>query len=232
MSKASAVIVCPDPGESYWQLGEPPAPPAGLTLIGWREEPRPVDGGVPAVVAEIIAGALTNSMRVTFLHADLQSPLDATDWQSAAAPGEFVRALPRGRLAARIMARLKRQPEAFLLCCTRDRNTAVRLFDSPDWCLQGQVALLSSAESRPPNLDFEVVAALLGDGWARQVSELHSEGVCGALRPGVDGDVAGLLTVTPGLHEALLTYLERATRAAGWNWQVLPETQFADFLAD
>ena len=201
MSKRSTVIVCPDPVESYWQLGEPPAPPAGLTLIGWKEDPRPVDAGVPPVVAAIIASALTHSMRVTFLHPDLRSPVDATDWQSAAAPGDSVRALPQGRLAARIMARLKRQPEAFQLYSTCDHNTAVKLFDVPDWCLQGQVALLSSAESPPPNLDFQSVTALLGDSWARRVSELHSEGICGALRPGVDGDVAGLLTVTPGLHE-------------------------------
>jgi hypothetical protein len=46
------------------------------------------------------------------------------------------------------------------------------------------------------------------------------------LRPGVDGDVAGLLSLTDGFDRSVLAVLERETQLAGFDWALLPESVF------
>jgi hypothetical protein len=50
------------------------------------------------------------------------------------------------------------------------------------------------------------------------------------LRPGVDGDVAGLLSLTDAIEQAVLAALESETRHAGFDWELLPEDAFIDLL--
>jgi hypothetical protein len=51
--------------------------------------------------------------------------------------------------------------------------------------------------------------------------------VIGVVRPGVDGDLAGLLTLTAEAREASLAALEREARRESFDWSVLREEVFA-----
>ena len=111
---------------------------------------------------------------------------------------------------------------------TRRPDTAVRLFDDAGfpWWLQGQVVLLSGPDAPPPDIDEEMLLALFGEDWTNHAASL-APGIEGVLRPGVDGDVAGLLSLTDAFEQVLLATLERDTRNAGFDWALLSEEAFA-----
>jgi hypothetical protein len=112
---------------------------------------------------------------------------------------------PQG-LKERADAVLKRQPVMVDLVSTRDRRVAAGLFDDPGypWCLQGQVALLSAPDSPPPLVDRETLFAVFADGWEQNAQRLRGAGIFGLLRPGVDGDVAGVFTLADDAGQALV----------------------------
>ena len=56
---------------------------------------------------------------------------------------------------------------------------------------------------------------------------VSSRGLIAVVRPGVDGDVAGLLTLAIDAREASLAALERECRHAAFGWAVVTEDQFA-----
>ncbi|MDZ7622048.1 MAG: hypothetical protein U5O69_06575 [Candidatus Competibacteraceae bacterium] len=124
-------------------------------------------------------------------------------------------------------------PATILLLSTRRPETVVRLFDDAryPWWLQGQVGLLSAPEAAPPDCDRLALLALLGDSWAARVASLSRSGVLGILRPGVDGDLAGLLSFSHAFEESVLIALEREVRRSGDAWAVLTEDAFSRQLA-
>jgi hypothetical protein len=99
------------------------------------------------------------------------------------------------------------------------------------WWLQGQVALLSEPEAPPPDVAAEALLALIDDDWASRIGALVGEGVMGVVRPGVDGDVAGVLSMTAAFEQNLLAALEREAVEAGFSWAVLSEEEFGRQLA-
>lgn len=70
-----------------------------------------------------------------------------------------------------------------------------------------------------------------GGDWARHIDQLTSSGVVGLLRPGVDGDVAGLFSFTRQTHHNLLNALEQEARRAGLSWMLVSEADFAQRLS-
>ncbi len=60
---------------------------------------------------------------------------------------------------------------------------------------------------------------------------LASLGVAAIVRPGVDGDVAGIMSASDSFERQLLSSLEREASQSGFSWRVLPEDRFADELA-
>lgn len=56
---------------------------------------------------------------------------------------------------------------------------------------------------------------------------LDANGVEGVLRPGVDGDAAGLFTWTETIERAILDALEREARADALECVDVPEAGFA-----
>jgi hypothetical protein len=219
------IFVCRDPLRAEWQLG--PLPPAAgrMMLIGWKQEPEPVDGGVPAAVAAVLTRALTSLGRVTFPSSMVQasatsgwSRIGSDDVRGLAAP-----------FTGRVAAAMKGTPGHVVLVSTTDSETARQAFDDPGypWWMQGQVLLMSASNAAPPDIDREQLLALLDQDWARGAERLARSGIAGILRPGVDGDLAALLTVTGGVDDASLAALEREARLASFGWSVVAEEAFA-----
>lgn len=98
--------------------------------------------------------------------------------------------------------------------------------------MRGQVVLLSAPAAGPPELDGESVIALIDNqNWSNQEKILTRTGILGTVRPGVDGDVAGLFSLTPAFEADVLSALEIETVRADFEWAILPEHKFREFLA-
>ena len=221
-----SIFVCRDPAGSQWQVGQLPPATGAIALIGWSLTPAPVDGGVPDAVARVLARALTSAARVTFPSSKV----------GAAAPGAWLphdgdsirTGSPKG-VAARVASRLTGAPRDLTLISTTRAETAIGLFDDGafPWWLQGQAVLLSAPDAAPPDVDETALVALFEQRWTAAVAALARFGVQGVVRPGVDGDVAALWTAGSAFERIVLGALERETRAAGFDWAVVPEAEFA-----
>jgi hypothetical protein len=221
-----SMLVCVDPTQECWQLGSLPPVTGRVTLVGWQLPGAAIDCGVPFDIAVALARALTSVACVTFpatgagLAAIRESTVQGTQVRSAG---------PQG-LKERADAVLKRQPSTVDVVSTRDPAVALTLFDDPGypWCLQGQVAFLSAPDSPPPPVDRETLFSVFADGWEENVDRLRGAGIFGLLRPGVDGDVAGMFTLAG--DAALVDALRREAAEAGFGWFLLSENEFKQSL--
>jgi hypothetical protein len=222
----TSIFACRDARGLHWQLGALPPANGRLTLIGWKEAGGGPDAGVPAEVATVLARALTSVARVTFPCSSV-NPVATGVWSPL--DDDLIRGLTGKGLGGRIVAKLRGNPADIPLMSTRRPETAMRLFDDVrfPWWLQGQVVLLSEPDARPPEIDEESLLALFGEEWMKHAASLAPVGIEGILRPGVDGDVAGLLTLTDAFDQVVLAALERETRRAELDWALLPEKAFA-----
>ena len=218
---APSIFACRDPRGAHWQLGSLPPGRGRAALIGWHDPAAQHEGGVPPRIAAVIARALTSAARVTF-PSSVIAPAATADWSPS--DGDEVRVLPGRSVRGRITARLRGLPSVVMLISTRQPASAMRLFDDPGfpWSLQGQLALLSRPDAPPPPIDERTLLALFGDDRAS-----HTAGLEGILRPGVDGDVAGLWSLAESFEQTTLAALERETRAAGFDWAMVTEDVFA-----
>jgi hypothetical protein len=225
----ASIFACRDARGREWQLGPLPPDRGRLTLIGWSQPAETRDAGVPEDVALVLARGLTSVARVTF-PSSLVSPI-ATSMMTVWSPldGDLVRVLTAKGFGGRIVAKLRGTPPHIALTSTRRPETARRLFDDGaiPWWLQGQVVLLSEPDAPPPDIDEESLLGLFGEEWARRAVSLAPAGVAGVVRPGVDGDVAGLLTLAEPFEQVVLAALERETQLAGFDWEQLLESEFA-----
>lgn len=115
---------------------------------------------------------------------------------------------------------------------TRDANVAVRLFDDPEfpWWLQGQAVLLSRADAESPDIDQRTIVTLLHDDWARRAATLATRGIEAVVRPGVDGDVAGIFSLSEAFDEQLLASLKREAHQDGITFSVVSEAALLEPL--
>ena len=222
----TSLFACRDARSRQWQLG--PLPPAAgrFTLLGWSQTVERRDAGVPDEVARVLARALTSVSRVTFPCSFVNS-IATSGWSPF--DDDLIRALTDKGIAGRIVAKVKRTPPDLALMSTVRPESAVRLFDDAGfpWWMQGQVVLLSDPDTPPLEIGQASLLALFDDDWTKQAALLARVGVRGIVRPGVDGDVAGLLSLTDAFEQAVLGALERETRVAGIAWSLVPETAFA-----
>jgi hypothetical protein len=58
MSRVKAILVCLDQADPKWELPVDTGRGVERCMIGWVTDPPPVDAGVPAEVAQILAGVL------------------------------------------------------------------------------------------------------------------------------------------------------------------------------
>ncbi len=222
----TSIFACRDARGAQWQLGPLPPATGRLTLIGWKQTPEPHDAGVPEEVAPVLARALTSVARVTFPCSSVK-PVATSGWSPM--DGDLVRVLTGKGFGERIVARLKGKPPDITVMSTRRPETAMRLFDDPSfpWWQQGQVVLLSDPDAPPRDIDEETLLALFGENWTQHAASLAPIGIAGILRPGVDGDVAGLLSLTDAFDQAVLAALVSETQGAGFKWALMPEEAFA-----
>ncbi len=226
----TAIIACPDPRGAEWRLGPLPPVEGRMTLIGWRQGPEYVGGGVSESVTRVLARALTSVARVTFPSSTVD-PVATSAW--SASGGDFTRVLVQQGFGGRLVARLRGTPSEVALISTRRPGSVRALFKEAGfpWWLQGQVALLSEPDAPPPDIAADALLALIDDDWASRVVALAGESVVGVVRPGVDGDVAGVLSLTPPFEQSLLAALEREAVEAGFSWATLGEEEFGRQLA-
>jgi len=119
------------------------------------------------------------------------------------------------------------------LLSTVEPQTLVAAFDDPDhpWWMQAQILLLSDRSAAPPDLDHAAAFALCDDLWVKKGRDLLARGLTGLVRPGVDGDVAGLWIPDPAQRSAVLGALEARARGTGHPWRELDEPSFAEQLS-
>lgn len=227
----TAIFACPDAREPHWQLGHLPPKTGRFALIGWKEPGDVIEAGVPEAVAQMLARAFTAVARVTFL----ADPAGLDGWTPL--KGDAIRTLASKGIASRVAAKLKGAPSEIALVSTRHPETAMRLFDDAGfpWWQQGQIILFAGEE--PPQregerddagaLDKQTVLDLFDDDWTARAMPLVSKGVTGVVRPGVDGDVAGLLSLTEGFLHTALEAVARQARFAGFDFEIVPEKELA-----
>ena len=120
------------------------------------------------------------------------------------------------------------------LLSTRREEAVLGLFDDADhpWWLQGQFALLSPLAA-PPRLSEErpLPSEVVVEEWASCLGDLAEAGVVAVLRPGVDGDVAGLASRSPDILRQLLEQVCRAAADFGLAFHVAPEDSFMERLS-
>lgn len=225
MTGHASLVICRRPQGRHWQLG-PLSPARGhVALLGWRLDPPHTDAGAPAPIDRILAGALTGCGRVTFLWPQ--------DEAGRAEDDDIVYCTDPATGLSRLGAQLAGQPDRLGLMATRNAETAARMFDLAgfDWTQQGQLALVSIAEALPPVLDRATILDLLSDGWLQRCAEFEGGPVRVVLRPGIDGDVAGLFSADSQVESRLLDALAEACQAAGATWSEAEDEQgFADRL--
>jgi len=208
-----AIFACRDPRSSRWQLGLSPPAIGRLTLIGWGAVPITNDADLPEGVVSVLARALAASARVTF-------PCSTVGRSTAAAWSML------GEDQIRTLGKV-------VLVSTRSPETTALLFRDPGfpWWLQGQAVLLSSVGAAPPDISRRSFLALFDEKWMEQAALLASCGVDGILRPGVDGALAGVFSLTGRFEQALLTALKEEAQAQSFDWSLLSEEAFAEALA-
>jgi hypothetical protein len=127
------------------------------------------------------------------------------------------------------MAAAKGAAGRMTLVSTRNPEIVMKAFNDPayPWWLHGQVLLLSAKDGAPPDMERGQLLALSDEDWTTAAHRLAPLGISGVLRPGVDGDVAGLFCLTEGFYEVGLAALEREARAASFGWSIVTEDDFA-----
>lgn len=203
-----------------------PGPDHHAGLLGWIADRRPVDAGVPAAVADLVARAFVRVGMVTFL-SPLPAGVRAADgWSRLDRDGGTgaVRALrppPLQRLTGGWTAPLR---------ATTDPSVAARLFDAQGfpWEQRGQVVFLSADRATPPPLTYrQVMEAFHGhpplDGQALR----RNAGITAAVFAGVDGDFVEMHAFDDATWNGLVGALEAEARGRGLGWRVVDGDRFA-----
>jgi hypothetical protein len=179
--------------------------------------------------AGVLARGLTAVARLTFPSSAIDVPVGEA-W--SAHGDDMVRQLTSHGAGGHAKAIFNGRPKKVVLVSTRAPATVMTAFDDAQypWWLQGQVLMLSAVDE-PPDVDLEKLFAYFDKEWTRQAAALSAHGLVGMMRPGVDGDVAGLLALEAALDPAFLGRLEHETRLAGLGWEVVDERTFAAGLA-
>lgn len=225
----NSLFICDDPAGPWWQLGHLPPAHGRMLMLGWSRPEGMVDSGIPDDLAVTIASAICSVAKATFPVAD------AVARRLADIGGEGSNAVSRVSAAPLQAARaiFSGRPASVMLLTTRAPTLATLLFSDPDfpWHLQGQAAILSMPHQHVPAVDYTTLSALVDGHWEDRAEGLHSAGIAGLIRPGVDGDVLGIYTFTQQFHEQITSALERTTQSAGLAWARLSERDFSDLIA-
>lgn len=221
------IVVSTSAWASHWQLCGILGTPTSI-LLGWCQTPAPVDAGVPGDVADLLSRALCRGARVSFL------ATRPDDIAARHVPGSYsIRPLAgRGVLNGRLRRWLG-QPADVALVSSSDPGVVRRLFEDEylAWVLQGQYVFLSAASDLAPEL-----GDVLSKAWRRRCEEaamrlIEDHSLTGILRPGVDGDVAGILFRSDAHRESFLAALREEAEKDGMPLAICGEAEFMELLA-
>lgn len=211
------LLLCLSPVGRQWELGSIADLPMPHWLIGWPAARR-TDAGVPAPVRQVLTAALTTLAPVAFL-------TSSTPNASEPYAGGFLLSRIRREIGRRFAMS---GPDA---CWRRERlaQAAESLFDHPvfAWTLRAQLACVCAADVALPAPSQSFVDAMLDEDWTDQLPGLFRHGVQAVLRPGVDGDVALLVSATTAVEARIRDALVRAATATGVRLCELSEEDFA-----
>lgn len=222
-----AIFVCANPVNTFWQLGSLSPVKDEIMLFGWRQPNKSIDSGIPKEISVIFAKALVSTARVSF-------PVFEVPIGTLKNKEDQVCILRTKGLIERIEAMLKHIPSSVLLLSTCHQEIVVKSFEDSfySWCLQGQVVLLSKPDAPPPNIDRRTLLSLINTDWIKRAVHLDSIGISGVLRPGVDGDVIGILFLSNSFKQMLLEALAYQAQLAKFDWSLLSEYNFANNLKE
>ena len=214
------LLLSMDAAGEWWQLGPLPPQRGAFLLVGWPATGD--DGGVPPAIVDALARAFVRFGRVTF-PSSKAAGTRASRWT----------AYGDDHIAAYASAGV---PRALLTLRSTLRASAVReLFDDAahPWWYQGQFALLSRDATRLPDLRpyAALLPTLLEPEWTEALPVLADAGIDAIVRPGVDGDVCGIVCSSVETREAVEACLSRAASEAGMACRLLDEDAFAQAVA-
>jgi hypothetical protein len=228
-----ALVVCRDPSSRLWQLGALPAEEGSVVLIGWKGGSPTFDGEDLHPCALAVVTALTQIARVTFPCSAFGTPRGG-GWVPIDSRSVEIGVVERHSIVSSSVWSLLGRRSRITLASTRDDEFVSWMFDDAEyaWELQGQFAVLSGAADGPPAIlsDFERLDCLFGDEWTKTSRALVPAGAAGVMRPGVDGDLIGVLSSTPQFEALLVESLCNAAVAAGRECAMVSETTFADVI--
>lgn len=199
-------------------------------LLGWRTHPKPFDDGMPDAVGKVLASAMTSLAQVIFLNSDLAQTGNVNEWKSSG--DKTISVLKEPNPLKQLTGFLFGRATHINLIATRTPQQVEQSLDDSMWSWETQIILLNEPEQVLPEIDWQTLLSLFEDDWLLHGSRLQSIGVQAVVRPGVDGCIAGILFLTDAFRHTFLELLENQSRAAGFDWQVLSEANFASALAD
>jgi hypothetical protein len=224
-----SICICFNPANAYWRIGILP-PTGDAMLFGWCFPNKQVDCGVPKEVRDMLVSAIISISRVSFPISEAPHEISQT-WCNC--DKDQVRLLGMGNVVDRVEAMLKGTPSNITFLSTRRRETAVKAFEDAwySWHLQSQIILLSAPDAAPPEIDRWMLLSLINGDWTMRIMDhLRSTGILCILRPGVDGDVIGMIPILPEFKNTLLETLMNQARRTQFDWLLLSEQDFTDKL--
>src|SRR6187431_2040044 len=195
MTARNELLVSSGIPSAHWQLF--PEATGPILMIGWRlATGRSVDDGVPPEVALVLARVLTSLGWVSFFEGS--DPTRATDDQ--------VDAISSTGIGDRVRAAVAGLPKKVYVVSTRRPELAAAAFDASvfSWVMQGQAILISPCDRKPPALEWTQMLAITGGDKSALEAAVSEWGAEAVVRPGVDGDVAGLLAANESVRERAL----------------------------
>jgi hypothetical protein len=223
MTGRNELLVSPGTPPDKWKLF--PHMTGPMLMIGWRlAGGRSVDDGVPPEVAPVLAHALTNLGWVSFFEGA----------EPTRTPDDQVSPINPSGFSGRLKAAAGGLPKEVYLVSTRRAGLAASAFDASffSWVMQGQAILISPPDRKPPELEWSQMMSITGGESSAFEAALSAWGANALIRPGVDGDVVGLLAADEVVKERALACLRDAASSHGFGLQVLTESEFSEALAD
>ncbi len=223
MTERRVVLATRAPLLARWQVAAP-ADGLSLFLIGWRVSPElEIDGGMPNSVARLLAGALSRAGALTY-------PCSSEPPPSA---DSRVQVLNARWLGERVRSALSHTPSKFWLVTTREPLAVRHLLDDGGfpWWLQGQSVLLSLANSEVAPERARLLK-LMDPQRALRREDLTALSLLAVVQPGVDGDVAAVVSLSVDVEGEILAAIEREARECGFKWLLVSESDFADTLSE
>ena len=224
------LLVCHDIRAAHWKLGPLPPTYGNLSLLGWSQTPPAWNAGVPFEIQCVLSQALTAETKVAFPSV----VNDVRNNQLKPCEGNDLQFLRHKTIWYSIKAALFNRRSCDALIITQRPALVCRLFNDAGypWHLQGHVVLLFAKDADLPLIDHRIICNLCGDNWSRAAYTMVDAGLLGVLRPGVDGDVAGLLALDKDFQNRFFQILRQQAEYSSIPCTIVDETILQDRLRE